>query len=280
MSLETTIADLVSAANNLTSSVNGKMNEIDQKVDQATEAVPSTIRDLASQSFYIDAVGGDDSNDGTIQQPLKTSGEATRRAVQGGNVNLYFKQQQAHVAEFFMETGRVFVSSWGGLDTTVEENRPKLRARHQLDGAGDHRIYGIGVRVGQIFFLRVSIMCDNEELLTGTLRKEQSSFIQYADSNMSVILRECDINLKTSAFVSSHSGYSGRDIYLAMCTIRKLDGAMDGDRVNLLRPLSPANNTFRLDVYSCSLVNIPGGWAEILPPKDTGDINVLTNVSF
>jgi hypothetical protein len=280
MSLESQVAALVSAASNLTSQVAGKMAGIDQKIDEATAAVPETIRGLADQSFYIDAIEGDDTNEGTMAAPLRTSSEAARRAVQGGNIALHFRQQQTHTAEFFMATGRIFVSSYGGLDTTLESNRAKLRARYTVDSDGDQRLYGIGVRVGQVFFLRVSVMCDNEELLTGQIRESQSSFIQYADSSIAVILSDCDINLKTAAFTTSYSGYSGRDLYLSKCTIRKLPGAIPGNRCNLLKPLNSSNNTYRLDVYACTLENIPGGWAEIMPAKTPGDINVLTNVAF
>ncbi|MGO2147509.1 hypothetical protein [Halomonas sp.] len=280
MSLETQVAELVTSAKKLVSEIAGKMAGIDKKVNEATAAVPATIRGLADQSFYIDAVSGDDTNAGTDTSPLKTSAEAARRAVQGGNVNLYFRQQQVHEAEFFMATGRIFVSSWGGLDTTVEANRAKLRARHMVDGSGEHRLYGIGVRVGQIFFIRVSVMCDNEALETGRVRDSQSSFIQYADSSISVILSDCDINMKTASFTTSYSGYSGRDLYLSKCTIRKLPDAMPGTRCNLLKPLNSSSNTYRLDVYACTLENIPGGWGEIMPAKKTDDINVLTNVAF
>ena len=79
MSLEQTIADLVVASNNLTGAVNSKMNEIDQKVDEATASVPDAVRKLSSQSFFVDQVSGDDANDGSASSPIKSVNEAARR---------------------------------------------------------------------------------------------------------------------------------------------------------------------------------------------------------
>lgn len=65
MALEQTIADLVSAANNLTSSVNGKMGEIDQAVDAAVAGIPAAVRKNMGRTVYLDQSAGSDSNDGT-----------------------------------------------------------------------------------------------------------------------------------------------------------------------------------------------------------------------
>ena len=73
MSLETTIAALVTAANALTNEVSGKIADINKKVLAATDAVPALVRSLSSQNYYIDAVDGDDNNAGTLAKPLKTA---------------------------------------------------------------------------------------------------------------------------------------------------------------------------------------------------------------
>lgn len=79
MSLEQTIADLVAASNNLTGTINSKMNEIDQKVDEATASVPDAVRKLSNQSFFVDQVSGNDANDGSANSPIRSVNEAVRR---------------------------------------------------------------------------------------------------------------------------------------------------------------------------------------------------------
>lgn len=76
MSLEQQVTALVEASNNLTSVVNGKIQQIDQKVDEATSAVPDKIRDEMSKRVYIDAINGSDSNVGTQASPFRTLNKA------------------------------------------------------------------------------------------------------------------------------------------------------------------------------------------------------------
>ncbi len=72
MSLEQQVTALVEASNNLTNTVNNKIGEIDQKVDDATSSVPDKIREEMSKRVYVNAVNGSDSNQGTQSSPFKT----------------------------------------------------------------------------------------------------------------------------------------------------------------------------------------------------------------
>ncbi|EJG1615109.1 hypothetical protein CFE14_RS15860 [Vibrio parahaemolyticus] len=69
MSLEQQIAALVDASNNLTGAVNGKITEIDKKVDDAVKdlqnAFPSEYQKYSLRTHYVDPVNGSDSNDGS-----------------------------------------------------------------------------------------------------------------------------------------------------------------------------------------------------------------------
>ena len=72
MSLESQVAALVSAASNLTSQVAGKMSQIDQKVDKATQAVPEAVNSLATRTIYVDVINGDNNNIGSSDSPKRT----------------------------------------------------------------------------------------------------------------------------------------------------------------------------------------------------------------
>lgn len=73
------IGGLVEAANRLTNEVAGKLQEINQKVDQATQAVPDAVRKMASQAFTVNQATGDDANSGFADAPLRTLKEAVAR---------------------------------------------------------------------------------------------------------------------------------------------------------------------------------------------------------
>lgn len=91
MSLEAQIAALVTAANNLTSAVNGKMTEIDAAVDAAVKAIPNMSKD-----YFVDAVSGVDTALGTSAAPLKTIGEAMSRTATTPYAVIYLMAGQTH----------------------------------------------------------------------------------------------------------------------------------------------------------------------------------------
>lgn len=107
MSLETQIAALVTAANNLTGAVSNKIASIDQKVAAATEQVPATVRAEVSKILYVDSAAGLDTNTGlTTDKPLKTIGAAINKVMSGGT------------AEIRLNRGKVYEvgASLGGND--------------------------------------------------------------------------------------------------------------------------------------------------------------------
>lgn len=90
MSTQETAA-LIESVNNMTATVAGKMGEIDQKVDEATASVPSTIKNMSNQTFYVDCNNGNDSNDGlSIGNAKKTIKALQYLMIPGGlyDVNL------------------------------------------------------------------------------------------------------------------------------------------------------------------------------------------------
>lgn len=89
MSLESQIADLVSAANSLTSTVAGKMSEIDQKVNEAVETIPNEIISVMGATYYVDQDNGSDSASGASESdPLKSFSEVGGRTPAGASVQI------------------------------------------------------------------------------------------------------------------------------------------------------------------------------------------------
>ena len=79
MSLESQIADLVSATNTLVTTFNTKKTSIDAAVAAAIAAVPAMYR-----TYYVDQIAGVDTNVGTQEAPLKTIEKALSNTPDGG----------------------------------------------------------------------------------------------------------------------------------------------------------------------------------------------------
>lgn len=79
MSLESQIADLVSATNALVTTFNTKNTSIDASVAAAIAAVP-----IMAKTYYVDQIAGDDTSVGTQALPLKTIEKALSNTPAGG----------------------------------------------------------------------------------------------------------------------------------------------------------------------------------------------------
>ncbi|MBY0444349.1 MAG: hypothetical protein K2Q15_03965 [Burkholderiales bacterium] len=79
MSLESQIAELVSATTALVTTFNGKKKEIDQAVSAAVAAVP-----VLRRVWYVDQISGLDSQLGTPSSPFKTIDKALSATPVGG----------------------------------------------------------------------------------------------------------------------------------------------------------------------------------------------------
>lgn len=116
MSLEQQVAALVDAANNLTSTVSGKMTEIDAAVKAAVDGVPAEIRKQMESNLYIDQINGDDSNSGrSPEEAIKTMWKAAVLTPSGGAVDIRVIGNYTFPAEESAQftNAQVRVRSWG-----------------------------------------------------------------------------------------------------------------------------------------------------------------------
>lgn len=108
MSLEQHIAALVSAANNLTGAVNGKMDEIDEAVQAAVEAIPELHKEI-----YVSSDTGNDNNLGDKNTPLKTIKEAVSRIPENGSGRINLERGQVHEINENISYESKTISFWG-----------------------------------------------------------------------------------------------------------------------------------------------------------------------
>lgn len=277
MSLESQVAALVSAASNLTSQVAGKMKEIDQKVDEATKSVPKTIRGLSQQTFYIDALTGDDANDGTTSAPLKTIMGAQGKAVNGGHINLWFKENQTHVVEgfgFAMEAGLITLGKWG--DRLNSASHPVLVFRPTYLSSSN-TYFGFFVRLssGTIITGHCKIQTDFDASL-GTL-DHGAGFFGYTNGDVSILLHLSDMSLRNAPILAVYSGYVSRDISISNSSIEVIENTTGMAKL-LYNRSSGTFHAFKLNVYTVTLVN-GLTWADLIDYY-ADKRNILTNVAL
>ena len=112
MSLESQIADLVSASNALVSAFNGKKSGIDNAVAAAIAAVPTM-----NKTWFVDQTAGLDANDGSAAAPFKTIGKAMASTPSNGicYVNLMSDYTFAHAAA--LTVGYLIINAYQGART-------------------------------------------------------------------------------------------------------------------------------------------------------------------
>lgn len=272
MSLETQIAALVTASNSLTAAINGKITEINAKVKQATDSVPSVVRSLARQYFYIDAVNGDDNNDGTSAKPLKTASAAQSRAVNGGVVELRFKGGQTHACDFFFETGRIVCTTYGEASSAAADRAVIAPALVSTDANGTRMVRAMGVTSGPIYFSNINLLCHYEG---GGPFDPASGFIRYTNSQSQCTLRNVELTLGNVPFARIYLGYSQRDVSLSGVTIKAFPGYESTAKIIGSDEVSQ-QATVRLEVRNVILSGITGGWAQMMPIR--GVDNYHTNM--
>lgn len=125
MSLESTIADLVTATNNLLATFNGKNASIEARVAAAIAAVPSM-----SKTFYINQLTGDDNAAGTAAAPLKTLQKALSNTPNGGQTIVYL-QADYDLASNLAVDGRLL-----HIDTDTAGVKRKIKCKYYVTPDG------------------------------------------------------------------------------------------------------------------------------------------------
>ncbi|WP_372373272.1 hypothetical protein ACDI10_16530 [Vreelandella venusta] len=273
MSLENQIANLVSAANNLTSEVAGKMRQIDNKVDAATQAVPNTIRKLSEQTVCVDAVEGDDSNDGLSASPVKTVGEAIKRHISGSYTNIKLKEGQTHAtvgggSAFSVSSGVIQFDRWGetsGVNNPIAKNTTEYAPNYN-----GNRGRFISLRSGALIFNQVDI--DSVDVDNGEPLVSLDGFIYTYLSNVSVFFIGSKIRLTDRpVFGSSTSGRS-----MINCSLESSSIEIVSNRANRSRLILGGSAVYSLGVGN---VTLPADvtWSDLIPVNANAS-NILTNI--
>lgn len=131
MSLESQIADLVSATNSLLTNFNNKKASIDTAVAAAIAAVP-----LMSKTFYVDQVAGVDTADGGLAAPLKTIQKAMSNTPVGGVCRVLL------AGDYVLDINASIDLRCLDVGSSVPGTKRKLTLGHSLSSDGSMRLNG------------------------------------------------------------------------------------------------------------------------------------------
>lgn len=112
MSLESQIADLVSASNALVAAFSGKKNEINAAVAAALAAAPE-----AARTWYVDQVNGLDTNVGSLSSPLRTIDQACKNTPTFGVCTVQLLSDYVLAANILVSVASLYVVGYGAVRT-------------------------------------------------------------------------------------------------------------------------------------------------------------------
>ncbi|HDQ4100721.1 TPA: hypothetical protein P8P07_005849 [Pseudomonas aeruginosa] len=284
MSLETQIAALVTAANNLTGAVNGKMNEIDQKVAAATGAVPAQINARLRMLLYVDPVSGSNANTGaSFALAKKTIAGAISEVPSGGFATIYLKEGVAHelTADISVENKTIHIYGfghiWNDRNSYVEiVSAPSVVADGSLAGGG----IVLGLK-GFMFFqgIKFSTVKFNAEHVGKVNNIYQTAMFKTNISNGVMQMQHCQMDLRNGAFTYQHSGgsFGKTDLLMRNVLINKIDisgQAFNTGHQHLVGTWG--NQAIPFSLFGVEMVRQGATtWAELITQNMT---NALTNL--
>jgi hypothetical protein len=164
MSLESQIADLVTATNSLITTFNTKKSGIDAAVAAAIAAVPEM-----NKVWYVDQINGLDSNAGTPSAPFKSINKAVSSTPATGVCNVYLENDYSF--DSVVPVSCLYLLVYGHKAATTGVT-PKLKAKYAQINNSD-----------------------------GTVTTTLNGFNLYAQG-ANVELRNCDLVLPSAAGVN------------------------------------------------------------------------------
>ncbi|HGK6498957.1 TPA: hypothetical protein ACJ5BH_005717 [Pseudomonas aeruginosa] len=286
MSLEAQIAGLVTAANNLTNSVNGKMAAIDQKVQAATGAVPAEINKRMSMTLYVDAIAGNDSNSGeSWVLAKKTLPWAVAAVPRGSQVSIYLRAGQNHVVSGEVDCGKKAVLIYGeGFVYNDRSTYVELSSVPTV--SADDNMFAGNFKIGaQGFVALQGIKISTAKFTAAHVGKSnliyRTSFFSSASAQGTMKLEHCQVDLYNAALTYQHSGgtIGVIDILLRNVLVNKVNLAGLPVTTGLQLMLGTySNHPVPFSMFGIELVRQgAANWGELITQDLT---NARTNISL
>lgn len=272
MSLETQIAALIQSSNNLADIVAQKIAGIDQKVLEATESVPNTIRSMAEIQVYVDMVEGDDGNEGTSGSPLKTLKAALLKHMTGSKLDVMLREGQVFAENGTLadrvSSGIIELSRWGstsGVNNPVVKNTVIFSSGHN-----SNRGKMLAMDSGVVIIHQVDL--DVRDANNGEILNTLDGLFYTYQSSLVVFFNKCRINLfNRPLFGTSQGGRAALDVRFSDCTLD-----IEANDNGYSKVILGGSSVFSLGVGG---VTLPQGmkWSDLVPVNaDFG--NIITNL--
>ncbi|MDW3103792.1 hypothetical protein R8N46_20735 [Vibrio sp. 1874] len=100
---------LIESNRRLTETVEKKIGEIDQKVEQTANEIAQTITSNNIVEYFVDAVNGDDGNTGASSSPFRTVRRALSLCPTGSKARVVLERSQRHVLDRGVNVYAAFV---------------------------------------------------------------------------------------------------------------------------------------------------------------------------
>ncbi|MCF2827066.1 MULTISPECIES: hypothetical protein [unclassified Pseudoalteromonas] len=105
------IGALIQSVNNMTNTVASKVSEIDEKVEEATSSVPSTIKAMSIGRFYVDCANGNDANNGlSLDRAFRNISAINGKTIPGGSYTVYLSVGEHYLDSLSISGDVRFVS--------------------------------------------------------------------------------------------------------------------------------------------------------------------------
>ncbi|MFR9656409.1 MAG: hypothetical protein SNF94_05425 [Rikenellaceae bacterium] len=280
MSVEEQLSNAVQACNNLTAAVNGKISQIDQKVNAATSAVPDKIKSSMDAKLYVDSVNGNDANDGLSQASPKRSILAAVDSVpRSSNLHVMLLGQRVYEIDNDVScSGKLLIiesygATWGNPST-----RSTIRAK-QLTYLGEYKagqfLTGFG---SEIHINQVNLETVQFESVTPVYNDYRNSLFSGSSSSSQVWLYGCSVTLNNGPLMHQHpNGSFGKlDLYMNNVVVSINDAPIPDGKSVIMGHYGMDAIPFAL--YAAS-VGLPSGktWTDMVTANKSA---ANTNVTF
>lgn len=133
------LQDLTQAAaaqNALTARINAFFDQLESDRDDyagLAADLAAVVSAKLKQTFYVDAVAGNDAGPGTVASPMKTIEAAAAKVLPGGNVKILLMADQEHAASGIFTNNRIIFGKYGNGASPILRTKAGWGTGFQFD---------------------------------------------------------------------------------------------------------------------------------------------------
>lgn len=224
------------------------------------------VDDKLTKVIFVDAVNGDDANDGAVATPVRTIAGAAALTVPGGNYRLRLFGDQTHE----LNEAAAFHNSFVALDKYNGVARPKLVAKY--NGGHPSIDYCIGITLVNSTLDINNVDLETELAARSAAHFSSGMFLCWGGGRVKTLY--ANVNLGDFPLVRVSYGH--------FCSLFFQHGAVDR---NVNAYLSARLMEASTGAFSIASASVPSGeaWADYLPiVRDAAGvpINIVSNIAL